>query len=198
MAEPQTIQAADPKAAFALLYPRLRLVNACDEFEEITVDGAAADLIEAGLFTQEMLDALPPCGRKNFYLYEGFSSSVVSKVKAGIRIKLWGKGFQMEALREKLGIKPIEAAESGGIDRAPSLLNTRCPPELQAARQRALVSLGKLAEFADSFPKQVAAEIMRRVLSLEELLRRETERRAPQVKPARPAYLRLVSSTMRE
>jgi hypothetical protein len=93
----------------------------------------------------------------------------------------------------------VEKAENPGKapTRPPSLLNTRCPPELQAARQRALVSLGKLAEFADSFPKQVAAEIMRRVLSLEELLRRETERRAPQVKPARPSYLRLVSSTMR-
>jgi hypothetical protein len=185
MSSPRTQQTAgSPAVAFASIYPRLRLVKACDEFEEITVDGAPADLIEAGLLTQEMLDALPPCGRKDFYACNDTRdcSSKVSQVKAGIRIMLWGKGFQMEALREKLGIKAKPTS-----DLAPEPLSS--PADVKAAAQQ-LRRLVAIARRLSPDLKQHVSEYLGRI---EERLEMESERIAEaKVKGPRPSYLRLV------
>ena len=57
---------------------------------------------------------------------------------------------------------------------------------------QAVVALGKLAQVADSLPPQASSEMYRRLLSLEELMRREMERQAEQAKSARPIFLKLV------
>ena len=188
MAEPQTTPAVDPAAAFACMYPRLRLVKELDDFVDIYVDGAAEDLIAGGFLTRENLAALPPCGRKNFYVCDKDRdcSSKVSRVRAGLRVNMWGYGGPMYALRRKLGIKVI-AAEAVPADDA--------EPLSSAADLKAVQDLiDKFAAVASRLlPSQkLRLEIGRKLGGIDSLLLGERERVAEAKSKARPAYLRLV------
>lgn len=55
-----------------------------------------------------------------------------------------------------------------------------------------MVALGRLAQVADTLPPHACSEMWRRLLSLEDLMRRELERQAESSKPARPSFLKLV------
>jgi hypothetical protein len=190
---------------FKRICPTLELIdfNSCStDIHWIVFSGTEAELLRLRVIDSSMIAVKP----KRVFRSDNGRDHIKTTRLAGDRIEVRMDlnesldrahplgplaSWNWEALVEKAEGRPSSAAGAGKAWRPPSLLTARCPPELQAARRQALLAIAQLQSAAYEFP-QIEDEIRRRLLSLEDLLRRETERRAPQAKAARPSYLRLV------
>lgn len=116
MGKPQTAEVSAAKAALESRFPRLRLVNletnVESTFATFSIAGSGEDLIEAGLLTQCMIDALPRCGVKNFGSRDPYCTGIyctVNRIDGGFRVRAYVDEADLFGvfvrLREAFGLK---------------------------------------------------------------------------------------------
>jgi hypothetical protein len=198
VAERYPLVAPEVEREFRRICPTLELIdfNSCStDIHWILFSGTEADLLRSGVIGPSMIAVRP---KRNVHC-----GGVSTKRLAGDRVEV--RMDLKESLDRAHPLAPlaswnwealVEKTENPGPPRkasslTPSLLDTPCPPELDAARRRALLAIAQLSEISHSLPR-VTDEIFRRLRSIEELMRREMERIAEQAKPARPSFLKLV------